>query len=297
MPPRPVSAAGGVVYREGYPDTGPQFLLVHRSRYRDWSLPKGKVDSGESFEDAADREVVEETGLNCDREEYLGAVSYRTQRSRTKLVKYWLMKTRKGTFIPNLEVDKVEWVGINGALSLLTYNRDARLIERAYALLQNRSSARLYLVRHGNAGVRSTWKGPDKKRPLTEKGRQQAVNIAELLARHPVSELRSSPALRCVQTLEPFATTIQSEISTTKKLKENVELDTIYDFIGTLPPGALALGAHKDWIARLIEDLDRRRVHLRGARRWPKASIWVLDVVDGEVAAGYYAGRGSIPAR
>lgn len=297
MAPRPTLAAGGVVYREGYPDSGPQFLLVHRNRYRDWSLPKGKLDRDESFEDGAVREVIEETGLKCDREEYLGAVSYPTQRQRLKVVKYWLMRTVKGSFVPNLEVDKVEWVGINGALSLLTYNRDARLVERAYALLQNRTAARLYVVRHGNAGIRSKWKGPDKTRPLTEKGVQQALTIAELLSRHPVTEIVSSPAVRCVQTLEPFAATIGAEISTTKSLKESLELDAIYEYLAGIGPGAVVLGAHKGWIARLVEDLDRRRVHLRGARRWPKSSVWVLDLVDGEVQAGYYAGRGSTPAR
>lgn len=292
MATRAVRAAGGVVYRDSETNTGPEFLLVHRNRYHDWSLPKGKVDRGETFEEAASREVIEETGLKCESESYLGAVTYPTQRGRLKLVRYWLMKTRKGAFIPNLEVDKAEWVGINGARSLLTYNRDARLIERADATLKNSSATRLYAVRHGNAGVRAKWKGPDKKRPLTKKGEQQALLIADLLARHPVTEVCSSPAVRCVETVRPLAAKLDVAVSTSKKLKETTSIDAIHEYLTTLGPGAVVLSTHKDWIGPLIKSLDDRGVPVRGARRWPKSSIWIFDLVDGKVEAGYYAGRG-----
>ncbi len=79
MPPRPIRAAGGVLYRDGYPDSGPEFLLAHRNRYHDWSLPKGKLDRGETYEQAATREIREETGFKTDRRDYLGAVTYQTQ--------------------------------------------------------------------------------------------------------------------------------------------------------------------------------------------------------------------------
>jgi 8-oxo-dGTP diphosphatase len=292
MPPRTVRAAGGVVYRSGYPDTGPQFLVVHRNRYHDWSLPKGKTDRGETFEEAALREVTEETGLSCTLEDYLGAVTYPTQRDRPKLVRYWLMRVKAGNFVPNLEVDKVEWVGINGALSLLTYNRDARLVERAAAILENRSSTRLYVVRHANAGVRSKWKGSDKTRPLTEKGREQASVVADLLARHPVTAIISSKAVRCLQTVEPLAANLELEIATSKKLNHGSTIDDIKAYLLGFRTGSVVLSTHREWIEPLVRDIDERRIPLRGTRRWPKASIWVFDLVDGEVRAGYYAGRG-----
>jgi 8-oxo-dGTP diphosphatase len=202
------------------------------------------------------------------------------------------MRVTTGNFLPNLEVDKVEWVGINGALSLLTYNRDARLIERAAAILQDRTSTRLYVVRHGNAGVRSKWKGSDKTRPLTEKGREQANVVADLLARHPITEIISSKALRCVQTVEPLAASLRLEVSTTKKLNTEPTIEDIRKYVGTFEGGSIVLSTHREWIEPLIRDLDSRGVPLRGTRRWPKASIWVFDLVDGEVQAGYYAGRG-----
>ncbi len=289
---RPIYAAGGVLYRDGYPDSGPEFLVVHRNRYHDWSLPKGKLDRKESFKDGAKREVLEETGFKSGMRDYLGAVTYETQRSRVKVVKYWLMKAKKGRFVPNSEVDRIEWVGLHGAQALLTYNRDARLVERAHALLTNPTHTRVYLVRHANAGVRSKWKGPDKTRPLTEKGRQQSLGIADILARHPVTEIWSSPALRCIETVGPTSDYIGEEIQVSKDLKEFTDIDVIYEYLSSIGPGSIAVSTHKDWIAPLIKDLDSRRVKLRGTRKWPKASIWILDLEDGKVTSGVYEGRG-----
>ncbi|MGA9597244.1 MAG: NUDIX hydrolase, partial [Acidimicrobiia bacterium] len=255
MAVRPVRAAGGVLYRDGYPDSGPEFLVVHRNRYHDWSLPKGKVDGKETYEEAAVREVLEETGLKTTTHNYLGAVTYETLRSRTKVVRYWLMKAKKGEFKPNSEVDRVEWVGLHGAQALLSYNRDARLVERAHALLTNPTSTRIYLVRHGNAGVRSKWQGPDKKRPLTEKGRQQSLGVAEILARHPITEMWASPALRCRETIAPAAETLELEVGVSKALKEFTDLETIYAYLASLGPGSIVLSSHKDWIGPLLTDL------------------------------------------
>lgn len=292
MAPRPIRAAGGVVYRSGYPDSGPEFLVVHRNRYHDWSLPKGKLDAGETFEAAAIREVEEETGYKSSMRDYLGAVTYETLRTRPKVVRYWLMKAKKGHFQPNSEVDRIEWVGLHGAQALLTYNRDARLVERAYGVLTNPTSTRIYLVRHGNAGVRSKWTGPDRKRPLTERGRQQSIGVAEILARHPVTEVWASPALRCQETVVPAAENLEMEVQVSKLLREHTPLDTIYEYLASLGPGSIVLGAHKDWIAPLVTDLSERGIRLRGTRKWPKASVWILDLLDGKVVSGFYEGRG-----
>jgi 8-oxo-dGTP diphosphatase len=113
-----VEAAGGVVLRDG------RVAVVHRPRYDDWSLPKGKLDPGESFEDAALREVEEETGLRCRLVRELPAVEYETRR-RPKLVRYWAMEVTDETpFEPNDEVDEVRWLEPAEALALLTYDRD-----------------------------------------------------------------------------------------------------------------------------------------------------------------------------
>jgi 8-oxo-dGTP diphosphatase len=113
-----VEAAGGVVLRDG------RVAVVHRPRYDDWSLPKGKLDPGESFEDAALREVEEETGLRCRLVRELPAVEYEV-RGRPKVVRYWAMEvTDEAPFEPNDEVDEVRWLEPAEALALLTYDRD-----------------------------------------------------------------------------------------------------------------------------------------------------------------------------
>jgi 8-oxo-dGTP diphosphatase len=119
-----VEAAGGVVL-----DSSGRVALVHRPRYDDWTLPKGKLDPGESFEDAALREVEEETGLRCRLVRELLAVEYFDQKGRPKVVRYWLMQPEHDPgFVPNDEVDELRWVEPDEALALLTYPRDAEVV-------------------------------------------------------------------------------------------------------------------------------------------------------------------------
>ena len=118
-----VRAAGGVV--AGHDAQGRvAVLLVHRPRYDDWSLPKGKCDPGESDEDCALREVEEETGLRCTLGPELLSTSYRDRKGRPKQVRYWAMTPGGGTFTPTGEVDEVRWLGVAAAQALLSYERD-----------------------------------------------------------------------------------------------------------------------------------------------------------------------------
>ena len=123
-----VWAAGGVVVRDG-PD-GPEVLLVHRPAQDDWSLPKGKLDPGETLKKAARREVEEETGLRCSLDEKLGLVRYFDARNRDKAVVYWLMTPRGGAFVANGEVDEVEWLPLEEAAGRCTYDHDSKLLRR-----------------------------------------------------------------------------------------------------------------------------------------------------------------------
>ena len=115
---RPGRAAGGVVVRDGC------VLVVHRPRYDDWSLPKGKLRIGESWEAAALREVEEETGLRCALGELVGSTAY-----GLKEVRYFRM-TADGDAVAQNEVDEVRWVPLDGVAGVLSYERDVELLKR-----------------------------------------------------------------------------------------------------------------------------------------------------------------------
>jgi 8-oxo-dGTP diphosphatase len=124
-----VKASGGVVWRRRA--GGIEVALVHRPRYDDWSFPKGKLDRGESWEDAALREVEEEIGLRCRLGHELPPTSYRDNKGRAKIVRYWMMEPLDGEFVPSDEVDEVRWLAPAEADRLLSYGHDRALLREA----------------------------------------------------------------------------------------------------------------------------------------------------------------------
>ena len=125
-PTRTVRAAGGVVWRRQGGVV--EVVVVHRPRYDDWSLPKGKCDAGESDEDAARREVLEETGLRCRLGPELETSRYTDGKGRPKVVRYWAMTVDGGDFVANDEVDELRWLALDEVPDALTYERDHPVI-------------------------------------------------------------------------------------------------------------------------------------------------------------------------
>jgi 8-oxo-dGTP diphosphatase len=117
-PESEVRAAGGVVVRDG------RVAVIHRPKYDDWSLPKGKLDDDEEWEQAALREVREETGLRCVLREELESARYRDRKGRPKVVRYWRMDVVDGEFSPNAEVDEMVWLAADAALARLSFEHD-----------------------------------------------------------------------------------------------------------------------------------------------------------------------------
>jgi 8-oxo-dGTP pyrophosphatase MutT (NUDIX family) len=122
-----IRAAGGVVWRvvEGRPEVA----VVHRPKYGDWTFPKGKLDPGETEADAAFREVQEETGLRCVLGRELPSVEYLDGKGRHKRVRYWEMTVSDGEFTVNDEVDRLEWLDLDGAGARLTYDHDRDVLD------------------------------------------------------------------------------------------------------------------------------------------------------------------------
>ena len=106
-----------------------EVLLVHRPRYDDWSVPKGKLNPGEDHAEAALREVEEETGLRCALGPELASTTYHDRRGRPKRVRYWAMSPVDGLFVPTEEVDEVRWVPLDEAQMVLSYERDRPVLD------------------------------------------------------------------------------------------------------------------------------------------------------------------------
>ena len=120
-----IRACGGVIERDG------RVVAVHRPKYDDWSLPKGKAHRGESDEDCALREIEEETGLRVDLGEELATTTHLDAAGRPKRIRWWKMTPLAGEFTPTDEVDRLRWVTPDEARALLTYARDVELVDSA----------------------------------------------------------------------------------------------------------------------------------------------------------------------
>ena len=200
MPAPQVEAAGGVLWR-GDP-ASPEVALVHRPRYDDWSLPKGKLHVREHPLLGALREIEEETGSTARPGRRLGSVRYPVPEGR-KRVRYWACEATGGAFEANSEVDELWWAPMAEARARLDPAHDARVLKRFAA--DTRRTRPVVVVRHASAGDKQAWDGDDADRPLDRKGLAQSVTIGALLTAYGVGRAGSADVRRCRDTLDPLA--------------------------------------------------------------------------------------------
>jgi 8-oxo-dGTP pyrophosphatase MutT (NUDIX family)/phosphohistidine phosphatase SixA len=223
-----VYAAGAVCWR--LIDGKMHVLLIHRTVHGDVTIPKGKVDPGESLPRTAVREVEEETGLAVALGVPLGVSSYQMPNGREKIVHYWAAEVTpeailKSTFVPNGEVAALEWVTIKKARTYLSYAPDVEILE-SFAKLVDNGVTRTYALialRHGKAISPSNWDGPDATRPLTERGVKQAASVVETItAWHPL-RIITSTAIRCVTTVTPLAAATGLKVKRTDLISQDAQ--------------------------------------------------------------------------
>lgn len=205
-----VYAAGALCWR--VVDERIVVLVVHRTKYGDVTIPKGKVDPGETLPQTAVREIHEETGLKVGLGLPLGVSTYPLTSGREKIVHYWAAEVspraiEQSTFVPNNEIAAVEWVSIKKARGYLTYERDVEILDAFDGFVRQgiTSTFSLIALRHGKAHPRGSWDGPDASRPLTDRGVKQAAgNVPTLVAWRP-KRIVTSDAVRCIATVAPLA--------------------------------------------------------------------------------------------
>jgi phosphohistidine phosphatase SixA/ADP-ribose pyrophosphatase YjhB (NUDIX family) len=194
-----IASAGAVLWRPGA--HGTEVLLVHRAKYDDWSLPKGKREPGEHVLLTAVREVLEETSVRPVLGPRLRSVEYLAQ-GRPKQVDYWAALAAHGQAAASHEIDAVAWLPVAQVAGRLSYVHDGDVI----AGLQPRVTVPIILLRHASAGDKSDWAGEDLLRPLDAEGVLDALLLADLLTCFaPRARVISSPALRCSETVRPYA--------------------------------------------------------------------------------------------
>ncbi|ATE56917.1 NUDIX hydrolase [Actinosynnema pretiosum] len=231
---RPVIRAAGAVLRDG-----DLVAVVHRPRYDDWSLPKGKLDRGEAAPAAAVREVFEETGFRAVLGPYLRAVRYAVD-GVPKVVDYYAADVVAGSFAPNEEVDELRWLSPAEAAGLVSRDED-RAVLAAFTALPG-GLRTLLLVRHAKAGKREHWSGDDDLRPLSAAGWRQAEALRGVLPLWGASRVHAAPRLRCEQTVRAVADDLGVPVRSEPALSEE----------GYWPDRDAALAR----VARLLEEDD-----------------------------------------
>jgi 8-oxo-(d)GTP phosphatase len=224
---RLIKAAGGVAWRPG-PDGEPEILLVHRRKYDDWSLPKGKTEPGELLPVAAVREVLEEGGARLALGRRLVSVRYNVG-GRPKRVHYWAARALSvdARAVPNSEVDEVAWLPAARAVDKVSYAHDHGVLADFAA--RPAQTVPLILLRHARAVAKDGWEHADVARPLDDSGRFDAKALADLLACFsPSPRLISSTAVRCADTLRPLSESTGEQVRVERSLyihDESVRMD------------------------------------------------------------------------
>lgn len=221
----PVLAAGALCWRMVGREA--RVLVVYRAQHKDFSLPKGKVDPGETLPETAVREIAEETGLAITLGAPLGTVEYRLPGGRDKVVYYWSAEVddhalQLAKFTPNAEIASLEWLPLDKARKKLSYAHDLDIVNR-FAERLKAGRARTFAIialRHGKAVPPGSWDGPDSTRPLMQRGADQSVAIAKGIAAFAPEKIISSDATRCLATVDPLSRLTQLAVKSSSAISQ-----------------------------------------------------------------------------
>lgn len=289
---RIVHAAGAVLWRPGKGKGAVEIAVIHRPRYDDWSLPKGKVDPGETAAVAAVREVFEETGQRAHLGRRLVMTSYPVDQG-VKKVYYWAAHRAGGEFAAGAEVDDLVWLPIAGAMERLDYAQDRKVLARFAK--QPADTKTVLVVRHGTAGSKSRFRGDDTKRPLDKKGRAQAEALVGQLLAFGATTVYAADRLRCHQTVQPLAEELGVSIHNERALTEeayakNPKRGRHRVLRIAAQPGTPVICTQGKVIPDLIAWWCERDGVRPDKSRNHKGSTWVLSLSRGRLVAADHIG-------
>jgi 8-oxo-dGTP diphosphatase len=283
-----IQAAGAVLWRKNS-ESNTEIAVIHRPRYDDWSLPKGKVENNESHIATAYREVLEETGYTSTFGPEIGVVIYKLE-GAPKEVRYWAAQAsdiQEGSPNPE-EVDKLEWLSPKDAKERLTNKDDRKIVD--YFLEFGTDTFPIILLRHAKALKRTEWSGDDGDRPLEHKGQLQAKRLLPIYLPYLVKEVHTSDALRCTETVDPMTRALDITPIYSADLSEygyekdkEVSLDYIQDLMDRGIPALVC--SHNPIIPKLVKKLVGKKYFKSMDRELEPAQAIILHCRAGEVIA------------
>lgn len=278
-----IIAAGGVVWRESK-DAKIELAIIHRPKYDDWTFPKGKLDTGEELISGAYREILEETGLDIELGPFLGAVEYESI-DGLKHVSYWAAKALASSkdFHSNNEADLMEWHDFESARKKLTRDSDREILE--IFIKSPFQATKLIMLRHAKALARTEWQSGDEDRPLDNLGQLQAKRMHAIYQVYGISQIHTSDAVRCYDTVIGLTNTLKIEPVITSKLSEytfekNKEKSLDYALelaeISRSTGATILLCSHNPVLPRMLERITKKSdVELPESKLKP-GDAWVV---------------------
>lgn len=290
--PGAIRAAGAVLWRPG--PSSPDVALVHRPRYDDWSLPKGKAQAGEHVLLTAVREVTEETGVRVVLGRRLPSTRYQTNGGRLKVVDYWAARAAGGPhpgFTPNAEVDQLDWLPVTAARERLSYPHDRGVLDDFAAGPPD--TVPVVLLRHASAVHKMDWQvtehDDDLRRPLDPAGGQQAQALTPLLGCFAPGWVVSSVAERCQATVRPYAALagvpVQADPALTVGLSAAAGTRRrAAEIVGSQRP--VVVCGHRENLPLMLEEACAvLSAKLPDDRPLPLAGFWVLHAAGHALAS------------
>lgn len=281
-----IRAAGALLWRESI-ERKIEVALIHRPRYDDWSLPKGKLEQGESAIQCAYRELTEETGIKASFTRSLGSVEY-LESGELKRVLYWAAhcSPEQTPFVPNDEVDQLIWLSFDEASEKASHKSDREIIERFSR--EEHHTDTLIILRHTKALERGDWDDVDSKRALSEIGFEQAQFLIKHLEAFAIDEIYSSDYVRCVQTVTPLAEARSLQLTQVPSLNEETfELDPTrsVSFTNALKQDEknILICSHNPVIPTIVRGVLNTKLKNKDLIKLEPGDAWIVHRVRGEI--------------